>query len=113
MEQGPLAITVFKILMGGNQTHLDDIAIDILFKTRFAIKRQTRCDIIGIAGDETGIGLVDEYHCVGGDMLHDIANLLRSQSITSGVVWTTYPDNLCIIIACGQQLFCCYLIIFV
>ena len=45
-----------------------------------------RSDLVGITGDEAGIGLVDEYHCVGGDMLHDIANLLRSQSVTCGIV---------------------------
>ena len=44
------------------------------------------CYIVGVAGDETGIGLVDEHHRVVGDVLHDAANLIGRQTVARGVV---------------------------
>ena len=45
-----------------------------------------RSDIGGVRRDKAGISLVDEHHRVRGDILHDAANLVRSQTITRGVV---------------------------
>ena len=46
-----------------------------------------RGDVIGIARDKAGIGLVDEYHRIVGDMLHDAAYLLARQTIARRIVW--------------------------
>ena len=45
-----------------------------------------RGDIVGVAGDETGVGLVDEYHRISGDVLHDTAYLLAGEAVARGVV---------------------------
>ena len=39
-----------------------------------------------IAGDEAGIGLIDEYHRIGRDILHNTSYLLRGESVARGVV---------------------------
>ena len=44
------------------------------------------CDVVGIAGDETSVSLVDEHHRIAGDILHDTANLLAAQTVARGVV---------------------------
>ena len=45
-----------------------------------------RGDVMGVGGDKTGIGLIDEHDGVGGNILHDTPNLFRCQSVACGVV---------------------------
>ena len=45
-----------------------------------------RSDIARIHIHETGISLVNQYHGIAGDILHDTSNLLAAQAITRGVV---------------------------
>ena len=50
-------------------------------------------DIVGVAGDETGVGLINQHHRVLRDIFHDTANLLTGQTITRRIVRRSQQEH--------------------
>ena len=50
-------------------------------------------DIVCVAGDKTGVCLINQHHRILRDMLHDTANLLTGQTITRRIVRRSQQEH--------------------
>ena len=52
-----------------------------------------RGDVVRVACNETGVGLIYQHHRVAGDMLHDASDFLTRQTVARGIVGRSQQEH--------------------